>query len=44
MKSIEHATVMNEAFAAGAMKQALAGARMAEERLPFTVRVVRSDA
>ncbi len=43
MKSIEHAMVMNGAFAAEAMKQALAGARMTEERLPFTVRVVRSD-
>lgn len=35
--------VMNGAFAAGAMKQAFVGARMAEERLPFTVRVVRND-
>jgi hypothetical protein len=43
MKSIEHAMVINGAFGAGAMKQALTGARMAEERLPFTVRVVRSD-
>ena len=43
MKSIEHAIVMNGAFAAGAMEQMLPEARMAEERLPFTVRVVRSE-
>ena len=43
MKSIEHAVVMNDAFAAAAMTQALSGVRMAEERLPFTVRVVRGD-
>lgn len=43
MKSIEHAIVMNGAFAAGVMQQALPGVRMAEERLPFTVRVVRND-
>ena len=43
MKSIEHAVVMNGAFAGGAMEQALAEARMAEERLPFTVRVVLSE-
>ena len=43
MKSTEHAIVMNGVFAAGAMEQTLPGARMAEERLPFSVRVVRSD-
>ena len=43
MKSIEHATVMNGAYAAGAMEQTVPEARVAEERLPFTVRVVRSD-
>jgi len=43
MKSIEHAIVMNGAYAAGAMGQMLPDARMAEERLPFTVRVVRSE-
>ena len=43
MKSIEQAIVMNGAFAAGAMEQMLPDARMAEERLPFTVRVVRSE-
>jgi hypothetical protein len=43
MKSIEHVIVMNGAFAAGAMEQALPETRMAEERLPFTVRVVRSE-
>ncbi len=35
--------MMNGAFSAGAMEQMLPEARMAEERLPFTVRVVRSD-
>ena len=44
MKSIEHAIVMNGAYAAGAMSRTLPEARMAEERLPFTVRVVRSEA
>ncbi len=44
MKSIEHAIVMNGAFAAGDMEQASPQARMAEERLPFTVRIVRSNA
>jgi hypothetical protein len=34
---------MNGVFAAGAMEQTLPGVRMAEERLPFTVRVVRSE-
>lgn len=43
MKSIEHAVVMNSAFAAGAMNEVLPGLGMAEERLPFTIRVVRSD-
>ena len=43
MKSIEHAIVMNGAYAAGAMEQTLPQVRMAEERLPFTVRVVRSE-
>lgn len=43
MKSIEHAVVMNGAFAAGAVEQTLPKARMVEERLPFTVRVVRSE-
>lgn len=43
MKSIDHAIVMNDSFVAGVMKQALPRVRMAEERLPFTVRVVRSE-
>lgn len=43
MKSIEHAIVMNDDFAAGVMRQALPGVRLAEERLPFTVRVVRNQ-
>ena len=43
MKSIEHAMVINGAFGAGAMKQTLPQAPLAEENLPFTVRVVRDD-
>lgn len=42
MKSLDHAVVMNDPYAAVVMKQALP-AGMAEERLPFTVRVVRSE-
>lgn len=42
MKSIEHGLVMNGTFAAGT-ESMLPEARMAEERLPFTVRVVRSE-
>jgi hypothetical protein len=44
MKSIEHAIVMNGAYAAGAMGQTLPKKWMTEERLPFTVRIVRSNA
>jgi hypothetical protein len=43
MKSIDDAIVMDDNFAAGVVQQAFPGARMAEERLPFTVRVVRGD-
>ena len=43
MKSLDHAVVMNSAFAAGAMNEVLPGLGMAEERLPFTIRVVRND-
>lgn len=43
MKSIEHAIVINGAFGAGAMNQALSQAPLAEESLPFTVRVVQDD-
>jgi hypothetical protein len=43
MKSLEHAVIMNNAYAASVMEQPLPGSRMAEERLPFTVRVVRDD-
>lgn len=43
MKSIEHDIVIDGAFAAGAMAQTLPKARMVEERLPFTVRIVRSE-
>jgi hypothetical protein len=43
MKSLDHAVVMNDAFVAGVMQQAIPGVQMREERLPFTVRVVRGD-
>jgi len=43
MKSLNHAVLMNEAYAAGVMMRALPGVPMAEERLPFGVRVVRDD-
>jgi hypothetical protein len=43
MKSIDHAVLMDHNFATGVMQQALPRVRMAEERLPFTVRVVRSE-
>ena len=43
MKSIEHAEVLNGAFGVGAMGQALPKTKVTEERLPFTVRVVRSE-
>ncbi|MBE0622039.1 MAG: hypothetical protein IH605_15715 [Burkholderiales bacterium] len=43
MKSIEHAILLNGALAAGAMEQVSAEERMRVERLPFTVRVVRSE-
>jgi hypothetical protein len=39
----ERALVMNAAFGAGTIKQTLPRVRMAEERLPFSVRVVRSE-
>lgn len=43
MKSIEVGMVMNGAVAAGAAGQELPEGRMTVERLPFTVRVVRSE-
>jgi len=43
MKSIEHAMVMNDSFAANVMQHELPRVRMAVERLPFTVRVVCSE-
>ena len=43
MKSIEHAVLMSAAFGADSMEQTFPGVRMAEERLPFSVRVVRSQ-
>jgi hypothetical protein len=43
MKSIDHAMVMNADFAAGALEQILPKTRMTVERLPFTVRVVRTE-
>lgn len=44
MNSLDHAVVMNHAHAAGVMKQRLPITPMAVERLPFSVRIVRSDA
>ena len=43
MKAIEHAVIMDSAYAPGVMKRALQRVRMEEERLPFTVKVVRGD-
>jgi hypothetical protein len=43
MKSLDHAVVMNDPYAAAVMKQALPQAEMVEERLPFTVRIVRDE-
>lgn len=43
MKSLDHAFLMNDAYAAGITMQDLPQVTMAEERLPFTVRVVRDD-
>jgi len=43
MKSLDHAFLINDAYAARAENQILPRAPMAEERLPFTVRVVRDD-
>ena len=44
MNSLDHAVAMNSALAAGAMEQRLPIAPMAVERLPFSVRIVHSDA
>ena len=43
MKSIEHALLLNGALAAGAMEQVSPEGQMRVERLPFTVRIVRSE-
>ena len=43
MKSIEHSMAMNDAFAADTVTRMLPTTRLTEERLPFTVRVVRGD-
>ena len=43
MKSLDDAGVMNHAYAASIVESALAGMRMTEERLPFTIRVVRDS-
>lgn len=43
MKSIEVGTVMNGVLAAGATERTLPEERMTVERLPFTVRIVRSE-
>jgi hypothetical protein len=43
MKSIEHAMVMNDSFTASVLQYEMPRVRMAEERLPFTVRIVRGE-
>jgi len=43
MKSVEYVIAMNGATATGAGNPTLPEMRMAEERLPFTVRVVRNE-
>ena len=43
MKSLEHAVLMNDPYTAAVMKQTLPEAEMAEERLPFTVRIVHDE-
>ena len=43
MKSLDHAVVMKAPYAAAVLNQALPSVEMAEERLPFTVRVVRDE-
>ena len=44
MNALDHAVVMNENYAAGVMNQGLSRARMKVERLPFSVRIARSEA
>ncbi len=43
MNSLDHAVVMNEAYAAGVLDRTFDGARMEEERLPFTIRIVHDE-
>lgn len=43
METLNHAVAMKDAYAAGVVNQALHSVQLAQERLPFTVRVVRSD-
>jgi len=43
MKLLEHAAIVNDTYAAGAMNHVLQVVQKAEERLPFTVTVVRND-
>lgn len=43
MKSLNHVVPLSDAYAAGVAAPALQAIQMEEERLPFTVRVVRSD-
>lgn len=43
METLNHAVVMNDAYAAGVINQALQNVQATQERLPFTVSVVRSD-
>ena len=43
MNALDHAVVRNRAFAAGVVNETLTTVRMEEERLPFTIRIVRDD-
>jgi len=43
MKSLNHVVPMSDAYAAGVVNPALQAMQMEEERLPFTIRVVRGD-
>jgi hypothetical protein len=43
MKAMEHAAIMDGVLNMGAMNKTLSQSPLVEERLPFTVRIVRSD-
>lgn len=43
MKSMEHVVMMDGAYASGVISQTLQSVETKQERLPFTVRVVRSE-